>query len=129
MPDLTGDMAFEAADRLQLGLAFGLLAFEIGAGRGVELGPAERDDVDRAVQLPVTAAMQAVTTRLAGARWDRRRSGTSGEARLAAKPLRASGPADDDRRGHRPHAELLQQLWRVGLEQRGQLGEQIALLA
>ena len=54
-------MAFEAADRFQLGLALGLLSGEIGAGLGVGVGAGDRDDVDRAVELSVPAAVQAVT--------------------------------------------------------------------
>jgi hypothetical protein len=53
-------VAFEAADRFELGLALGLFAQQIGAGLRIGLGAADRDDVDRSVRLPVTATVQAV---------------------------------------------------------------------
>jgi hypothetical protein len=52
-------VAFEAADGFELGLALGLFASEIGTSFGVGLGAGERDDVDRAVELAVAAAVQA----------------------------------------------------------------------
>jgi hypothetical protein len=59
VPDLAGDVAFEAADRFELGLAFCLFALDVGAGVGVPGDSAQRDDVDRPVELAVTAAVQA----------------------------------------------------------------------
>jgi hypothetical protein len=80
MPDLAGDVAFEAADGLELGLAFGLLALDVGAGGGVPGDAAQRDDVDRAVELSVAAAVQSVADGVAGGGRDRRGAGVSGEA-------------------------------------------------
>jgi hypothetical protein len=53
-------VTFEASERFELGLAFGLFAVEVGAGRGIGLDAGESDDVDRAVELSVTAAMESV---------------------------------------------------------------------
>ena len=128
MPDLSGDVAFEAPDRFEFGLAFGLFAVDVGAGVGIQLGAAERDDVDRAVQLPVTAAVQAVAVGFSGAGGDRCGAGVPGEARFAAEPLRAGGAADDHRRGDGADALLREQLRRVRLEQLGELREQLLLL-
>jgi hypothetical protein len=43
--------------------------------------------------------------------------------------LGAGGAADDDRGGDGPDAGLLEELGGVGLDQRGELVEQVALLA
>jgi hypothetical protein len=59
-----------------------LFAVDVGAGAGVPGDAAQRDDVDRAVQLSVTAAVQAVADRFAGVGRDRRGAGMSGEARF-----------------------------------------------
>jgi hypothetical protein len=56
-PDAAGEVAFEAADGFALGLAFGVFAIQVGAGLGVSPGARERDDVDRAVELAVPAAV------------------------------------------------------------------------
>ena len=50
------------------------------------------------------------------------------EVPVGREALRAGGVADDDRRGHRPAAALLQQLRSVGLDQGGELAEQFAFL-
>jgi len=57
VPDAPGDVPFEAADRFELALAFGVFALEVGLGHGVGACAGERDDVDRAVELAVTAAV------------------------------------------------------------------------
>jgi hypothetical protein len=51
------EVASEAAERFLLGLAFGVSAVEAGARGGVGAGAGERDDVDRVVELAVTAAV------------------------------------------------------------------------
>jgi hypothetical protein len=53
-------VAFEAADRFDLGLAFAVSAIEIGTGCGIGACSGERDDVQRAVELAVAAAVQSV---------------------------------------------------------------------
>ena len=83
--------------------------------------------MDSAVQLPVTAAMQSVSDCFAGTGWDRGGAGMASEARLAAEPFGAGGPADDDRGGDGSDARLCKQLWGVGLKQSGELVEQLAL--
>ena len=56
-PDAAGEVAFEAADRFAFGFALCVSAVEVGAGGWVGAGAGERDDVDRAVELAVTAAV------------------------------------------------------------------------
>jgi hypothetical protein len=54
------EVALEAAHRLDPALALGFLACKIGTGLGVDPATSDRDDVQRAVELPVAAAMEAV---------------------------------------------------------------------
>ena len=56
-PDPAGEVALEAADRLLLGLAFGVSAVELGARGGVGAGAGQRDDMERAVELAIAAAV------------------------------------------------------------------------
>ena len=56
-PDAAREVAFEAADGFELGLAFGVSAVEVGAGDWVGASAGKRDDVDRAVELAVAAAV------------------------------------------------------------------------
>jgi hypothetical protein len=49
-PDAAGEVAFEAADGLELGLAWGVFAREVSAGLGVDAGAGEGDDVEMDVQ-------------------------------------------------------------------------------
>ena len=58
------EVSLEAAQRSFLGLAFGLLAFEVGLGGGVVAGAGDRDDVERVVELAVAAAVEPVAVAL-----------------------------------------------------------------
>ena len=51
------EMAFEAAQRLLAGLAFGHLAIEVGAGLGIATSAGDGDGVQRAVELAIAAAV------------------------------------------------------------------------
>ncbi len=53
-------MSFEAADRLAPALSLRLLALEIRARLRVVAALCDRDPVERAVELAVTAAIEAV---------------------------------------------------------------------
>ena len=127
-PDAAGEVAFEAADRFAFGFAFGVSAVEVGAGGWVGAGAGERDDVDRAVELAVTAAVEPVAFGVAGAGGDRGGAGVPREARVGREPFGAGGVADDDRGGDRSAAALVEQLRAVSLDQRLELGEERLLL-
>jgi len=58
--EAAGELALEAAQRAFRRLAFGLLAGEVLLGGGVVLGAGHGDDVQRVVELPVTAAVEPV---------------------------------------------------------------------
>jgi hypothetical protein len=60
-------LAFEAADRFAAALAFGLFAFEAGAGGGVDAALSDGDAVESAVELAVAAAVESVALVFAGA--------------------------------------------------------------
>ena len=58
--DDADELAFEAADRFAAALAFCLFAFEVCACVGVVARLGDRDPVERAVELAVAAAVEAV---------------------------------------------------------------------
>jgi hypothetical protein len=61
--DDAGELAFEAADRFASAFAFGLFAFEVGAGAGVRAGLCDRDPVEGGFELPVSAPGEERSTR------------------------------------------------------------------
>jgi hypothetical protein len=65
VPDAAGEVAFEAADRFAVGLAFGGLAGDVGLCLGVAAGAGDGDAVDRCVDLAVAAAVEAVAVGVA----------------------------------------------------------------
>src|SRR5262245_58133908 len=58
--DVADEVAFERADGFAGALAFLAAPGEVFAGRRVDAGLGERDDVDGAVQAPVAAAVESV---------------------------------------------------------------------
>jgi hypothetical protein len=92
LPDAAGEVAFEAADGVALGLAFGLLACEVVAGLLVAAAARDGDAVDGGVVLAVAAAVQAMANGSAGADGDRGQAGGACEL----KSRRASRPATSD---------------------------------
>ena len=56
--DEARELAFEAADRFAVALAFGLLALEIGVSRGMDARLRDGDPVQGAVELAVAAAVE-----------------------------------------------------------------------
>jgi hypothetical protein len=63
--EVPGEVAFQALQCSLRGLPFGLLAGKVGAGRCVVAGAGDRDDVQRAVELAVAAAVEPVLLALA----------------------------------------------------------------
>src|SRR4051794_41284044 len=59
VPDAAGEVALEAADRFPAGLAFGLLAGEVGGGLGVQATLGDREPVQGAVELAGCAPVGA----------------------------------------------------------------------
>ena len=60
-PDSACDVALEAASDLAISLALGASSVPVVAGRLVNAGAGERDDEESAVELPVAAAVEAMT--------------------------------------------------------------------
>ena len=60
LEDDADEESFEAAECFAAALAFGFLAFEVGAGAGVDAGLGDRDPVECGVELAVAAAVEAV---------------------------------------------------------------------
>jgi hypothetical protein len=67
VPDAACEVAFEAADRVAVGLALGAFAGDVGLGLVVAAGAGDRDAVNGGVDLAVAAAVEAVTLGLARA--------------------------------------------------------------
>jgi len=63
--DGAGELSFEAADRFAAALSLGLFAREVGLRGRMQTGLGDRDPVERAVELPVAAAVEAVSSVLA----------------------------------------------------------------
>ena len=88
VPDAADEVALEAAQRFAAGLAFGLLAREVGGGLGVVAGLGERESVERAVELAVAAAVEAVAVGAPRGRGDRRGAGKARELGVAGEARR-----------------------------------------
>src|SRR3954465_1383513 len=71
-PDAAGEVALEAAQGCAAGLAVRLLAGEGGGGLGVEAALGDGEAVQRAVELAVAAAIEAVAVGAARRGGDRR---------------------------------------------------------
>jgi hypothetical protein len=95
VPDAAGEVAFEAAERFAVGLAFGGLASDVGLRLGVAAGAGDGDAVDRGVDLAVAAAVEAVAVGLAGADRDRRESGRACELGVGREAGGAGDLADE----------------------------------
>jgi len=121
VPDAAGEVAFEAAQCFASGLAFGLLACEVGGCLGVMAAFADGEAVQRAVELAVGAAVQALAR--GASRGDRDRGG-AGEPRELGVSREAFDAGDlADQLGGRQHAAttLGQQLRREFGNDRAQL--------
>src|SRR5688500_16891510 len=77
--DDAGELALQAADGFAAALAFGLFAFEVGAGGWVDARLGDRDAVQGAVELAVAAAIEPVAAVLAGAGFEWCDAGVTGE--------------------------------------------------
>src|SRR5215213_10052098 len=112
--DLAGDEALEAADDLRLGLPLGGAPADVVEGRPVAAQTRDDDPVQGGVGLPVAAAVEPVSGRLAARRRDR-----AGAAELRERGLGADPPgvvADDQehlRRRARAHPVRPDQLGRA----------------
>ena len=96
--ELSGDVALQAALDLADALAFGEAALHVALGGRVLAHADEHDGVQGAVELAVTAAVQAMTDDGARGRFDRCDAGEPGEGRLGAHPA-AMRPRGDDLTG------------------------------
>ena len=64
--EVAREVALEGSQRSLLGLALGLFASEVLLGGGVALRAGDRDDVQRVVELSVSAAVQPMLGALPG---------------------------------------------------------------
>jgi hypothetical protein len=88
------ELAFEAADCFAACFAFLLFAFQVGACGWVDAALGDRDPVQRAVELAVAAAVEAVALVFAGARIQRCDAGVAGELRVGCEAVDRSDLAE-----------------------------------
>ena len=81
--DDAGQLSLQAAQRFAATLALGSLAFEVDTRRRVDAALGDRDPMQGAVQLPVTAAVEAVASALARAGLERCDPGVACELGVA----------------------------------------------
>lgn len=91
-------------------LALGLFACKVGAGGGVDPPAGDRDDVQRAVELAVAAAVKTVAVASSRGCGDRGDANHPGEVRVTGETLGAGGLPDEDRGAERAAAGLGEQL-------------------
>ena len=91
--EMARELALEAPEGLHPCLALGFLAFEVCLGGGVPASACDRDDVQRAIEASVAAAVQPVAFVFARGRGDRALS------RIAPRrtPPREAGRCSDRR--------------------------------
>src|SRR3954451_10538175 len=111
-PDAAGEVALEAAQGFAAGLAFGLLAREVGGGLGIETALADGEAVQRAVELAVAAAVEAVAVGAPGGGRDRCRGSGPRELGVGGEAADAGDLADQLGGGQRAAAAFGQQLRR-----------------
>src|SRR3712207_2887446 len=97
--DLSGDVAFEAADGFASGLAVGDAPVDVGACALVPAQPRYDDGVERGVGLPVAASVETASLRLAGRHFDRTDAAEGGERCLAGETLRVVADSEEQRGG------------------------------
>src|SRR3954468_2573095 len=98
-PNAAGEVALEAAQGFAAGLAVGLLAREVGGGLRVQAALGDGEAVQRAVELAVAAAVEAVAVGASGGGGDRCRAGEPSELGVGREALDAGDLADQLRGG------------------------------
>src|SRR6266545_1508870 len=94
-----GDVAFEAADGLALGLAFGEASLDIGAGVRVPTQPGQDDAVESSIRLTVAASVEPAAFGLAGGGVDGADAAQGGEGSFAVEPVGVVAGGDEHCRG------------------------------
>src|SRR5690606_33195391 len=120
--DLAGDVAFEAADDLFLGLALGCSAVGVGAGFRAVAQPDDGDEVEGAVGVAVAAGVEAVAFGLAGGGGDRVGAAHVRECGFAVDAVNVLSGGDEHLRGvDDAHSEERQGLRCSPSDQSGEL--------
>jgi hypothetical protein len=94
-------VALEAAERFLARLSLGSFAFEVGGGVGVPVGFVDREAVQRAVELSIAAAVQAVAGGVARGGDNRRCAAGARQLSVGGESVGAGDLTDQPRRGQR----------------------------
>jgi hypothetical protein len=104
--DAPDEMALEIADGFFLGFAASALCGGVDRRLRVVADLCQSEHVDRVVELPVAARVQAMAVGAPGADRDRRACPEPGELRVAGEPIDPGDLADQLRGDQRPDARL-----------------------
>ena len=123
---LAGDVAFEAADDLALGLAFGGAPRGVGAGAWAVAQAADGGHVQAAVGVAVAAVVEAVTDGASGGRWDRAGAAECRERAVAAEAVDVLAGGDEQLPGVPGRdAQQLRGAWSGPRDERLELGVEL----
>ena len=126
-PDFAGEEAFEAADDLGFGLAFGDAPGDVGLRWLVVLHADDHGSVERGVGVAVSAAVEPVPGGLAGRGRDRGDSAELGESGLGVDAIGVIAGDDEHLRGDvGAHAKRGDEL---GCGRLGEFGENLRMCA
>jgi hypothetical protein len=120
-PDAASEVALQTAQRFAAGLAVGLLAREVCGGLRVEAALGDREAVQRAVELAVAAAVEAVAVGASRGRGDRRRAGDPRQLGVGREASDVGDLADELGRGQDAAAALGEELRRDVGDEDGEL--------
>ena len=107
--DAAGEVALEDAPDFAVGLAFGAPPVDVGAGAGVVDHSDHRNDVQRSVQLPVSAAVESVSCGVARGCRDGIHPRESGERGFVGDSAGVRPRDESSRCCDRPDAGLVEQ--------------------
>ena len=122
--DGSDELTLERSDRPPAGLLLGPLAGEIGLGRGVMGGLDGGDRVERPVELPIAAPVEAHPADLPRARRDRRHAGKGGEGVGRSEAADVARLGDQLGGGEDTRARHVEE--RMGTDEPGDLGRERA---
>ncbi len=125
LEDAIRDAALQATESVLFAASFDSLAVVVGTSFGAARDLSERDEVQHPIELSVTAPIEAMTIRTAGARWQGSRSVCHRELRLGAEALDVTDLGQNLGRGQCRNADDRRQVTRDRRNQRAKLSREL----